>query len=168
MFQKTKKRNYKKELNEALSKLSDALWDNITLRTDIEELKEENDKLKAEKLFGNYPSTEDDLPFGAPDEDEKPEEDITYLTDRIEYLEEDLEKLEDARQSDLITINQLQVALDVVLDKYERLRKQKGLVWLWAILEKIFLTNVRNVGKYLSVNCSNKGMVLSVKEKTCL
>ena len=128
MFKKTKKRNYKKELNEALSKLSDALWDNITLRTDIEELKEENDKLKAEKLFGNYPSTEDDLPFGVPDEDEKPEEDITYLTDRIEYLEEELEKLEDARQSDLITINQLQVALDVVLDKYERMRKQKGLV----------------------------------------
>ena len=127
-FRKSKKRNYKKELNEALSKLSDALWDNITLRTDIEELKEENDKLKAEKLFGNYPSTEDDLPFGAPDEDEKPEEDITYLTDRIEYLEEELEKLGDARQSDLITINQLQVALDVVLDKYERLRKQKGLV----------------------------------------
>ena len=55
MFKKTKKRNYKKELNEALSKLSDALWDNITLRTDIEELKEENDKLKSEKLFGNYP-----------------------------------------------------------------------------------------------------------------
>lgn len=128
MFKKTKKRNYKKELNEALSKLSDALWDNITLRTDIEELKEENDKLKAEKLFGNYPSTEDDLPFGALDEDEKPKEDITYLTDRIEYLEEELEKLGDARQSDLITINQLQVALDVVLDKYERLRKQKGLV----------------------------------------
>lgn len=128
MFKKTKKQNYKKELNESLSKLSDALWDNITLRTDIEELKEENDKLKSEKLFGNYPSTEDDLPFGAPDEDEKPEEDITYLTDRIEYLEEELEKLGDARQSDLITINQLQVALDVVLDKYERLRKQKGLV----------------------------------------
>lgn len=128
MFKKTKKRNYKKELNEALSKLSDALWDNITLRTDIEELKEENDKLKSEKLFGNYPSAEDDLPFGAPDEDEKPEEDIIYLTDRIEYLEEELEKLGDARQSDLITINQLQVALDVVLDKYERLRKQKGLV----------------------------------------
>lgn len=127
-FRKSKKRNYKKELNEALSKLSDALWDNITLRTDIEELKEENDKLKAEKLFGNYPSTEDDLPFGASDEDEKPEEDITYLTDRIEYLEEELEKLGDVRQSDLITINQLQVALDVVLDKYERLRKQKGLV----------------------------------------
>lgn len=128
MFKKTKKQNYKKELNEALSKLSDALWDNITLRTDIEELKEENDKLKSEKLFGNYPSTEDDFPFGAPDEDKKPEEDITYLTDRIEYLEEELEKLEDAHQSDLITINQLQVALDVVLDKYERLRKQKGLV----------------------------------------
>ena len=128
MFKKTKKQNYKKELNEALSILSDALWDNITLRTDIEELKEENDKLKSEKLFGNYPSTEDDLPFGAPDEDEKPEEDITYLTDRIKYLEEELEKLGDARQSDLITINQLQVALDVVLDKYERLRKQKGLV----------------------------------------
>lgn len=128
MFKKTKKQNYKKELNEALSKLSDALWDNITLRTDIEELKEENDKLKSEKLFGNYPSTDDDLPFGAPDEDEKPKEDITYLTDRIEYLEEELEKLGDARQSDLITINQLQVALDVVLDKYERLRKQKGLV----------------------------------------
>lgn len=128
MFKKTKKRNYKKELNEALSKLSDALWDNITLRTDIEELKEENDKLKSEKLFGNYPPTEDDLPFGDLDEDEKPEEDITYLTDRIEYLEEELEKLEDGRQSDLITINQLQVALDVVLDKYERLRKQKGLV----------------------------------------
>lgn len=128
MFKKTKKRNYKKELNEALSKLSDALWDNITLRTDIEELKEENDKLKAEKLFGNYPSTEDDLPFGALDEDEKPKEDITYLTDRIEYLEEELEKIGDASQSDLITINQLQVALDVVLDKYERLRKQKGLV----------------------------------------
>ena len=115
-------------MNEALSKLSDALWDNITLRTDIEELKEENDKLKAEKLFGNYPSTEDDLPFGDLDEDEKPEEDITYLTDRIEYLEEELEKIGDAHQSDLITINQLQVALDVVLDKYERLRKQKGLV----------------------------------------
>ena len=128
MFKKTKKRNYKKELNEALSKLSDALWDNITLRTDIEELKEENDKLKAEKLFGNYPSSEYDLPFGAPDEDEKPEEDITYLTDRIEYLEEELENIGDAHQSDLITINQLQVALDVVLDKYERLRKQKGLV----------------------------------------
>ena len=127
-FRKSEKLNYKKELNEALSKLSDALLDNITLRTDIEELKEENDKLKAEKLFGNYPSTEDDLPFGDLDEDEKPEEDITYLTDRIEYLEEELEKLGDARQSDLITINQLQVALDVVLDKYERLRKQKGLV----------------------------------------
>ena len=123
-FRKSKKRNYKKELNEALSKLSDALWDNITLRTDIEELKEENDKLKSEKLFGNYPPTEDDLPFGDLDEDEKPEEDITYF----EYLEEELEKLGDARQSDLITINQLQVALDVVLDKYERLRKQKGLV----------------------------------------
>lgn len=128
MFKKIKKRNYKKELNEALSKLSDALWDNIMLRTDIEELKEENDKLKAEKLFGNYPSTEDDLPFGDPDEDEKPKEDITYLTDRIEYLEEELEKLGDAHQSDLITINQLQVALDVIVDKYERLRKQKGLV----------------------------------------
>lgn len=127
MFKKIKKRNYKKELNEALSKLSDALWDNIMLRTDIEELKEENDKLKAEKLFGNYPSTEDDLPFCDPDEDEKPEEDITYLTDRIEYLEEELEKLGDAHQSDLITINQLQVALDVIVDKYERLRKQKGL-----------------------------------------
>lgn len=127
-FRKSKKRNYKKELNEALSKLSDALWDNIMLRTDIEELKEENDKLKAEKLFGNYPSTEDDLPFGDSDEDEKPKEDITYLTDRIEYLEEELEKLGDAHQSDLITINQLQVALDVIVDKYERLRKQKGLV----------------------------------------
>lgn len=127
-FRKSKKRNYKKELNEALSKLSDALWDNIMLRTDIEELKEENNKLKSEKLFGNYPPTEDDLPFGDLDEDEKPEEDITYLTDRIEYLEEELEKLGDARQSDLITINQLQIALDVVLDKYERLRKQKGLV----------------------------------------
>lgn len=128
IFRKSKKRNYKKELNEVLSKLSDALWDNIMLRTDIEELKEENDKLKAEKLFGNYPSTEDDLPFGDPDEDEKPKEDITYLTDRIEYLEEELEKLGDAHQSDLITINQLQVALDVIVDKYERLRKQKGLV----------------------------------------
>lgn len=127
-FRKSKKRNYKKELNEALSKLSNALWDNIMLRTDIEELKEENDKLKAEKLFGNYPSTEDNLPFGDPDEDEKPEEDITYLTDRIEYLEEELEKLGDAHQSDLITINQLQVALDVIVDKYERMRKQKGLV----------------------------------------
>jgi hypothetical protein len=127
-FRKSKKRNYKKELNEALSKLSDALWDNIMIRTDIEELKEENDKLKAEKLFGNYPPTEDDLPFGAPDEDEKPKEDITYLTDRIEYLEEELEKVGDAHQSDLITINQLQVALDVILDKYERMRKQKGLV----------------------------------------
>lgn len=41
-FRKSKKRNYKKELNEALSKLSDALWDNIMIRTDIEELKEEN------------------------------------------------------------------------------------------------------------------------------
>ena len=128
IFRKSKKRNYKKELNEVLSKLSDALWDNIMLRTDIEELKEENDKLKAEKLFGNYPPTEDDLPFGDPDEDEKPEEDITYLTDRIEYLEEELEKLGDAHQSDLITINQLQVALDVIVGKYERLRKQKGLV----------------------------------------
>lgn len=127
-FRKSKKRNYKKELNEVLSKLSDALWDNIMLRTDIEELKEENDKLKAEKLFGNYPSTEDDLPFGDPDEDEKPKEDITYFADRIEYLEEELEKLGDAHQSDLITINQLQVALDVIVDKYERLRKQKGLV----------------------------------------
>lgn len=128
MFKKIKKRNYKKELNEALSKLSDALWDNIMLRTDIEELKEENDKLKAEKLFGNYPSIDDDLPFGDPDEDEKLEEDITYLTDRIESLEEELEKLGDAHQSDLITINQLQVALDVIVDKYEHLRKQKGLV----------------------------------------
>ena len=126
-FRKSKKRNYKKELNETLSKLSDALWDNIMLRTDIEELKEENDKLKSEKLFDNYPSIDDDLPFGDPDEDEKPEEDITYLTDRIDYLEEELEKLGDAHQSDLITINQLQVALDVIVDKYERLRKQKGL-----------------------------------------
>lgn len=132
-FRNSKKRDYEEEIRRLQAKLSDALWDQVTLRADIQELCEENSKLKSEKvesekLFGNYPSTEDDLPFGAPDEDEKPEEDITYLTDRIEYLEEELEKLGDARQSDLITINQLQVALDVVLDKYERLRKQKGLV----------------------------------------
>lgn len=132
-FRNSKRRDYEEEIRRLQAKLSDALWDQVTLRADIQELCEENSKLKSEKvesekLFGNYPSTEDDLPFGAPDEDEKPEEDITYLTDRIEYLEEELEKLEDARQSDLITINQLQVALDVVLDKYERLRKQKGLV----------------------------------------
>jgi chromosome segregation ATPase len=132
-FRNSKKRDYEEEIRRLQAKLSDALWDQVTLRADIQELCEENSKLKSEKvesekLFGNYPSTEDDLPFGAPDEYEKPEEDITYLTDRIEYLEEELEKLGDARQSDLITINQLQVALDVVLDKYERLRKQKGLV----------------------------------------
>ena len=132
-FRNSKRRDYEEEIRRLQAKLSDALWDQVTLRADIQELCEENSKLKSEKvesekLFGNYPSTEDDLPFGAPDEDEKPEEDITYLTDRIEYLEEELEKLGDARQSDLITINQLQVALDVVLDKYERLRKQKGLV----------------------------------------
>lgn len=132
-FRNSKKRDYEEEIRRLQAKLSDALWDQVTLRADIQELCEENSKLKSEKvesekLFGNYPSTEDDLPFGAPDEDEKPEEDITYLTDRIEYLEEELEKLGDARQSDLITINQLQIALDVVLDKYERLRKQKGLV----------------------------------------
>nr|DAM78949.1 MAG TPA: hypothetical protein [Caudoviricetes sp.] len=132
-FRNSKKRDYEEEIRRLQAKLSDALWDQVTLRADIQELCEENSKLKSEKvesekLFGNYPSTEDDLPFGAPDEDEKPEENITYLTDRIEYLEEELEKLGDARQSDLITINQLQVALDVVLEKYERLRKQKGLV----------------------------------------
>lgn len=132
-FRNSKKRDYEEEIRRLQAKLSDALWDQVTLRADIQELCEENSKLKSEKvesekLFCNYPSTEDDLPFGAPDEDEKPEEDITYLTDRIEYLEEELEKLEDAHQSDLITINQLQVALDVIVDKYERLRKQKGLV----------------------------------------
>lgn len=92
-FRNSKKRDYEEEIRRLQAKLSDALWDQITLRADIQELCEENSKLKSEKvesekLFGNYPSTEDDLPFGAPDEDEKPEEDITYLTDRIEYLEE--------------------------------------------------------------------------------
>lgn len=132
-FRNSKKRDYEEEIRRLQGKLSDALWDQVTLRADIQELCEENSKLKSEKvesekLFGNYPPTEDDLPFGDPDEDEKPEEDITYLTDRIEYLEEELEKVGDAHQSDLITINQLQVALDVIVDKYERLRKQKGLV----------------------------------------
>ena len=113
-FRKSKKRDYEEEIRRLQAKLSDALWDNVTLRSDIQELHE-------------YPSTDDELPFSALDEEEKSETDITYFVDRIDYLKEELEKLGDAHQLDLITINQLQVALDVIVDKYERLRKQKGL-----------------------------------------
>lgn len=42
-------------------------------------------------------------------------------------LRDRIEKLEDRHQSDCITINQLNVTIDTLVDKLVRLRKQMGL-----------------------------------------
>ena len=83
-------------------------------QNDIDELESDNENLKNEiaKLKQHLKSKEnEEIPFA----DEQYEENL-------------LAQLQDRHQQDCITINQLNVTIDVLLDKMERLRNNKSMV----------------------------------------
>lgn len=54
-------------------------------------------------------------------------ESVIELVNERDTLRERVRELENRYQADSITINQLNVALDVITEKYARLRRIKGL-----------------------------------------
>ena len=52
---------------------------------------------------------------------------ITFYKQEMAKMQIKLDALENRHQSDCIEINQLNTALEVILDKYQRLKEIKGL-----------------------------------------
>ena len=100
----------RKELDFWKNKVSKLEEECYKKQNDIDELKSDNENLKNEI------------------------EELKYILDSKEKMQkcEDVapsrEWLEDRHQQDCITINQLNVTIDVLLDKMERLRNNKSMV----------------------------------------
>ena len=110
-FWKNKVSKLEEECYEKQNEIEELNSDNEELKSDNENLKNEIAKLKQhlkskENLYEN-----EEIPFA----DEQYEEDL-------------LAELQDRHQQDCITINQLNVTIDVLLDKMERLRNNKSMV----------------------------------------
>lgn len=100
----------RKELDFWKNKVSKLEEECYEKQNEIEELESDNENLKNEI------------------------EELKYILDskeknqKCEYVEHSIEWLEDRHQQDCITINQLNVTIDVLLDKMERLRNNKSMV----------------------------------------
>ena len=102
-FWKNRVAELEEECAEKQNKIDEVESDNENLKNEIAELKQH---LKSkENLYEN-----EEIPFA----DEQYEEDL-------------LAELQDRHQQDCIEINRLNTVIDVLIDKYSRLRQQIGL-----------------------------------------
>lgn len=108
----------RKELDFWKNKVAELEEECVEKQNEIDELNSDNENLKNEiaKLKQHLKSKEnlyenEEIPFA----DEQYEDDL-------------LAELQDRHQQDCITISQLNVTIDVLLDKMERLRNNKSMV----------------------------------------
>ena len=120
-FWKNKVSKLEEECYEKQNEIEELESDNENLKNEIEELKSE-----CEKIHKQLIETEKDA-----------QAHILELKTEIERLsakenlcehKDLLAQLQDRHQQDCITINQLNVTIDVLLDKMERLRNNKSMV----------------------------------------
>lgn len=120
-FWKNKVAELEEECVEKQNEIDELNSDNENLKNEIEELKSE-----CEKIHKQLMETEKDARAH-----------ILELKTEIERLnakenlcehKDLLAQLQDRHQQDCITINQLNVTIDVLLDKMERLRNNKSMV----------------------------------------